>query len=66
MEITAELCAKEEAYAESQRLLVASQEELRIVVESLQAPIRITSQEEGKQLIRAGLHGIKNLELVKK
>ena len=58
--------AKENAYEESQGLLAATKEELRIAVESLQAPIRITSQEEGKQMIRSGLHAVKSLELVKK
>ena len=35
-------------------------------MESLQAPVRITSKEEGKQLIQAALHAVKSLELVKK
>ena len=65
-ELKDEMRAKEGAYEESQGLLAATKEELRVAVESLQAPIRITSQEEGKQMIRSGLHAVKSLELVKK
>ena len=65
-ELKDEMRAKERAYEESQGLLAATKEELQVVVESLQAPIRITSQEEGKQMIRSGLHAVKSLELVKK
>ena len=65
-EIQAEVRAKEEAYDESQRLLAATQKELRTTMESLQAPVIITSQEEDKQMIRARLHAVKSLGLVKK
>ena len=61
-----ELQVKESAYEESQRLLAASREELNSAMESLQVPVRITTQEEGKEMIRAGLQAVKSLEIVRR
>jgi hypothetical protein len=61
-----DLEASKIAYSESQSILAITREELASANRSLQAPIRITSQEEGKQMIRAGLQAVKSLELVKR
>jgi len=63
--IMVELREKEKAYEDSQSLLAASREELNSTMVRLQAPMQITSQEEGKQMIRAGLHAVKSWDIVR-
>jgi len=64
-ELQNELRAKERAFEDSQSQLAASKEELDAALESLRAPVRITSQEEGEKMIWYGLHAVKTLEVIK-
>jgi len=64
-QLKAMLNAKEHEFQDAQAQLVSIREELNGALVILQAPMRMNSQEDAKQMIKVGMHAIKRLELVK-